>query len=52
MVNLVKEMCKKEENRVKVVENLLETLISKDVEGPFGCDNMSVVFVSFNNSSN
>ena len=52
MVNLVKEMCKKEENRVKVVENLLETLIAEDVEGPFGCDNMSVVIVSFNTSSN
>lgn len=38
---------KKESNKVKVVEDLMETLIAGDTSSGIGCDNMTAILISF-----
>lgn len=46
MVEKVSEHCRREADKVKVLEDLMESLIATDTSEGIGCDNMSAILVS------
>ena len=48
MVDRVSEHCKRETDKVKVLEDLMENLIATDTSEGIGCDNMSAILISLN----
>jgi len=47
IIDIVREQYKKENNRVKIVEDLMERLIATDTQEGIGCDNMTAILISF-----
>lgn len=45
IIDIVHEQLGKEKNRVKVIEDLMETLIAGDTTSGIGCDNMTSILI-------
>jgi serine/threonine protein phosphatase PrpC len=49
MVDWIKKRLEKDEALTKIVEELLDELISKDSGNQYGMDNMSAILIRFKN---
>ena len=47
IIDKVRDQYKKESNRVKIVEDLMDDLIATDTQQGIGCDNMTSILISF-----
>ena len=47
MIDLVYKQYWTQENKAKILEDLMETLIARDTSDGIGCDNMSAIIISF-----
>lgn len=45
IIDIVREQLKKESNRGKIMEDLMDTLIATDTSAGIGCDNMTAILV-------
>lgn len=46
IIDIVRQQLAKEQNKVKVLEDLMETLIATDTTSGIGCDNMTSILIS------
>jgi serine/threonine protein phosphatase PrpC len=46
IIDIVREQFKRGDDRTRILEDLLETLIARDTTEGVGCDNMTAILVS------